>query len=178
MKHLRTITAAVVMLNATNVCSQQNVTLSLEGEFLSGTCDVTVNGGTPDALVTLDTINVNEVNSRKSVPAGKFRFTLSNCASAINTQIRPYLEGGDNIDTTNYYLKNTKGTATGVELKIVTGAGNQVKPGTNTQSGWVLIPSGEHTTKYYTVSYETDSTLGPATAGTVQSTIVYHFEYK
>ncbi|MGR7254655.1 fimbrial protein [Klebsiella aerogenes] len=178
MKYLRIAIATLVLLNVKNVCSQQNVTLSLEGEFLSGTCDVTVNGGTPDALVILDKIGVNEVNSRKSVPAGKFRFTLSNCASASNTQMRPYLEGGDNIDTTNYYLKNTKGTATGVELKIVTAAGNQIKPGTETQSGWESFPSGEYETQYYTVSYETDSTIGPATAGTVQSAVVYHFEYK
>ncbi|SNY58560.1 fimbrial protein [Enterobacter sp. CC120223-11] len=154
----------------------QNATLTLQGEFFSGTCDVALNGAQADGTVTLPKVSTDELNQLKITGETTFYFTLTNCASASNNWVIFYFEGGNTVDTTNYYVKNSDGSATGVELILKTPGGNQIKPGTDTQAGENKFADSR--SGNFSVSYVTDNNIGPATPGTVISHITYHLEYK
>lgn len=152
-------------------------TISYTGNITGGTCDVTVNGDTPDATISLPSVPVNELNDQKEAGKTTFHFVFSRCAGTLK-YVQPYFEAGTTVDTSNYYLKNVGGTATGVELILRSAGGAHIKPGTDTQAGGTAWAYGtDVTSNDYSVAYITDATIGPATAGTVTTTVVYHLEY-
>ncbi|SNY80310.1 fimbrial protein [Enterobacter sp. CC120223-11] len=178
MKTLFFVSTLSAALFSLNVSANQNVTLSLEGEFLSGTCDVGINDGAADATVTLPVVEVQELNRKKIAGTTPFHFTYTNCSWPSTKTVQVYFEGGSSVDTSTYYLKNTGGSATGVELVLNTPGGNDIHPGTDTQAGGDSFPSGSYTSGDFKVSYITTDTLGAATPGSVTSYVVYHLDYQ
>ncbi|MGL4726475.1 MAG: fimbrial protein [Scandinavium sp.] len=170
------ITASVLfccVYSATILASSQG-TISYIGDITGGTCDVTVNGESADATVTLVTVTADDLNEKKETGKTPFHFVFSHCAGTLK-YVQPYFETGSTVDTANYYLKNVGGTATGVELILRTPGGNQIKPGTDAQAGGTKWQFGtDVTSSSYSVSYITN---GSAVAGTVSSSVVYHLDY-
>ncbi|MGL4726476.1 MAG: fimbrial protein [Scandinavium sp.] len=177
MKKLLTASMLILSAHAANALAVENGTISYEGLVTGGTCDVTVNGGTADGTVTLVTVTADDLNAKKEAGKTPFHFVFSHCAGTLK-YVRPYFETGSTVDSSNAYLKNVGGTATGVDFILRSPDGNQIKPGTATQgSGFQWTSGADLTSDDYTVSYITDSTIGPAIAGTVDSSVIYHLEY-
>jgi major type 1 subunit fimbrin (pilin) len=123
-------------------------------------------------------VTADELNENKTAGTTKFHFNLTNCDMLANKLVQVYFDTGSSVDTGSYYLKNTSGSATGVELVLKTPGGNQIKPGTDTQAGGTTVKTGDYTTGDFSVAYITNSTLGAATGGTVKSFVTYHLDYK
>jgi major type 1 subunit fimbrin (pilin) len=176
MKKLLAITALASLCAMAGSQAAEKGTVSFDGMVTGSTCDVTVNDGTADGTVTLPTVTAADLNQSKTAGKTTFNFTFTHCAGSF-AHVRPYFETGSTVDSTNYYLKNAGGDATGVELVLKTPGGNQIQPGTDTQAGGVAWSSGSVTSGDFSVEYITNDLIGPATGGTVKSSVIYHLDY-
>ncbi|HAV1831838.1 TPA: type 1 fimbrial protein [Enterobacter hormaechei subsp. steigerwaltii] len=171
------MTAAVLF--STHSHAAENGTVSFSGQLTGSTCDASVEGQGPDATIVLPTETADEVNTKGEAGKTPFTITLSNCQGSYGTA-RAYFEGGSTVST-NYTLLNTGGTASGVHLILRTAADTFIKPGIDAsmQNGQFYDISSGSATMNYNISYISNAnTGGPATGGTVKSSVTYSIEYK
>lgn len=151
-------------------------TIDFVGSITGTTCDVSINGGSEDATVTLTTAPVSALNAAGNT-AGDSTFTLqlTNCSAAGST--RAFFQPGANV-TPEKRLANTDGSgAENVTLQLLEGDGTTViEIGEHTQNsqGYQAI-SGTTVTLPYTVRYYAEDV---ATAGAVTSQVTYNISYQ
>lgn len=155
-------------------------TINFTGKVVNQTCNVSVNGGTATALVTLPSIHADQLISAGDV-AGQttFNMDITGCASATpgGNTVKAFFEGGATVDAAGR-LKNTASTnpATNVLLELVDGNSNTaIKVGDNSQitDNYIPITNGSASLLYGVRYYST----GVTGAGDVSSNVTYSLIY-
>lgn len=174
---------AITVIAATAAAQQATAsdgTINFNGELVSQTCTINVNG-TPTpaaATVTLPTIS-SSLLSAAGQTAGQtsFNIQLSNCTGAASTAAA-FFEAGATVDPTSGLLKNS-GTATNVALELVDSVSNAaIVAGDSAQTvstSRIDIDPAGNTNMPYAVRYKAQ---GAATAGTVVSSVTYSIDYQ
>ncbi|MFK3663530.1 fimbrial protein [Scandinavium sp. NPDC088450] len=152
----------------------ENGTVSFSGEVTGSTCNVNVAAQGPDATIVLAAVSADDLNTQKTMGYTPFSIVMSNCIGTYDTA-RVFFEEGPNVSSQGYLINNG-GTASGVVLVLTDSDKNVITPGSDTQK-YSDITSGTATTNYY-VAYGTNSTVGTAMGGTVSSSVTYHLDYK
>ncbi|PII48843.1 fimbrial protein [Klebsiella quasipneumoniae] len=171
---------AVVFGSVGMVQAVSTGTITFNGKLTANTCDVVIDGQSPNATVVLPTEGISLLNSAaKTAGETGFVMALNNCSGTLKTA-SAFFESGASVDPVTGRLKNMSGTATNVSLQLldasstsraVIQAGNQSQvSGTtyvNVSSGIANLP--------YAVRYYAEA---PTTAGTVISNVVYSIQYQ
>lgn len=169
---------ATLSLAAINANAASTGTITFNGELTATTCNVSVDGQTADATVTLPTIGTNQLaNPGETAGRTGFNMALSDCEGTLETA-SAYFESGDTVDLATGRLKNS-GTATNVSLQLLDGSNSSapIKAGNSTQvddTEYVSISTGTANLPYH-VQYFADAATGP---GLVKSSVVYSIQYK
>lgn len=180
MFNTRTL-AVLVAASITQLAVAADGTINFNGELKAETCTVAVNGAVSPAAstVTLPTVATSALTAAGQT-AGQtaFNIELSDCSGGAAT-VAAFFEAGSTVDPVSGNLKNTSGSATGVQLRLVDATnGNAIKAGSSEQvtassrhdigaSGNVNLP--------YAVEYFATEATGP---GTVVSSVTYSINYQ
>jgi major type 1 subunit fimbrin (pilin) len=173
--------AALCALFGASNASAQTATLNFNGNLTSGTCTLSVDGGT-GTTVTLPTISVTSFTTSNNPEQGRTRFILhlsactgKNIAGNDISVAVPYFDyTSANVNPTTNNLKNTSPSpaATGVELRLIDAPSNDpillAAAPTTTPNG-----AGSQTAQMVTVASITGLTA--TTTGT--ATIPLYVEY-
>lgn len=157
-------------------------TISITGVVTDSTCSINGNAsGTPaDKSITLAPVPTGSLASTGAVAGTSnptdLQLNLTGCSGTATKAIARF-ENGTTVDQTNGYLSNT-GTAENVEVRLLnaqmepinvtTGVNNDIATNAATITG------GAAMLQYFVQYYAT----GPATAGTVSSSVQYSMEYQ
>ncbi|MHA6427134.1 fimbrial protein [Escherichia coli] len=177
-----TLVATVGIISTAHSASTGTITFN--GELTANTCDAVVDNQNADAIVTLPTVGINQLENQGQT-AGRtgFNIALSNCASAL-TAASAFFAAGPSVDFASGHLKNTDESDGGAKLVSLQlrdeapGAGSKIIQAGNgnqaTGTQYVDVISGTANLPY-SVEYFAD---GTATAGNVTSNVVYFIQYK
>lgn len=199
MKRTYFVFAALASISAMCAAQASDGTVSFGGLLLTTTCTVSVNGGTNVGTVTLPTLSTATLGAAGDT-AGRTIFTigLSGCNKAItlflngqpgrplfgvNTTLSSasaYFENGAGIDSISKNILNASGTATGVQLQLVSPGGVVIKAGDSTQAQAVAVPisgtlaAGQTAVMNYGVQYFATGATAP---GSVVGAVIYSIVY-
>lgn len=155
-------------------------TITFNGKLTANTCDVVIDGQSPNATVVLPTEGISLLNAAaKTAGETGFVMALNNCSGTLKTA-SAFFESGSSVDPVTGRLKNISGTATNVSLQLLDASSASravIKAGNQSQvSGttYVDVSSGIANLPY-AVRYYAEA---PTTAGTVISNIVYSIQYQ
>lgn len=166
-------------LLSAGVMAADTGTIDFVGSVTGTTCDVSIDGGSADATVTLTTTGVSSLAAAGST-SGDTTFTLqlTGCSAAGST--RAFFQPGPNV-TAEKRLANTTNTAGGgaqnVTLQLLEADGTSViEVGEHTQNGQgYQTITGTTATLPYIVRYYAEDTV---TAGAVTSQVTYNLSYQ
>ncbi len=175
--------AAAITLAFTGSANAANGMITISGMITDTTCDISVNNGANDAIVTLPTVSTSVLtaagNTAGSVP---FSIALTNCGTG-SSKASTWFESGESVDNASGRLNNTAGSAANVQVELLNKdlmpiraggtAGSQSAAAANNDVA-VDISQGSGTLNYYARYYAT----GAATAGTVMSRVQYTIVYQ
>lgn len=173
--------AGLASLGAVSLANAADGTINFNGELVAQTCTIAVNGVTTPAIatVTLPTVSTGLLDSAaKSTGRTGFNIQLSACTGTATTAAA-FFEAGASVDPVSGYLRNTGGTATLVNLRLIDQAnGSVIQAGNSNQLAATTrntIDASGAANLPYAVEYVS---LGLATAGTVTSSVTYSIDYK
>ena len=150
-------------------------TITFAGQLNSTTC--TVSSGTSGSFtVTLPTLATTELAASGAV-GGSTAFSIAVSGCTTNTTATAYFESGPNVDTASGRLSNASGTATGVDMQLLTSTSSVITMGAanGSQGTTAATLSGNAATQtFYLQYYATSAT--PA-AGTYIATFTYTLVY-
>lgn len=180
-------------------------TVNFGGKLLNETCTVSVNGGSNVGTVRLPTLSTAALGSPGAVGgATSFTIALTGCnagaaigkildATSIGTPSAPkelssvtaYFEAGPGVDPVSHNILNVGGTATGVQLQLITYLGTLISIGNTYQRLLSNVPfdagplnvagGGSDVVMTYVVRYFANSATTPGSVmGSVTYSIVYN----
>jgi major type 1 subunit fimbrin (pilin) len=152
--------------------------ITFNGQITAQTCSISGNGQGPNFTVTLPTVSTSALTS-PGVSAGRtpFNIALTNC-SPTSGNVATYFEPGVTVDSTTGQLLNATGTATNVEVALLNNDTSQIMLGqaqASQNSETVAIASGAAELKYFA---QYVAVGGSATAGSVDTTVLYSMSYQ
>jgi major type 1 subunit fimbrin (pilin) len=159
-------------------------TITINGNVVTSTCNVAINGGSASPTVTLPTVDTNAF-SASGVAAGWSPVTivLSGCPASIsgltNNTVVPYFFG-TNVDTSTGYLKNTATSGSNVEVALSSSEAIGGALALNGSSGNQKTTAQALSTSAITFNYYAGyvSTAAATTAGSVTTTVQYDLAYQ
>lgn len=149
-------------------------TITFKGEVTANTCTVKINDGAATNTVTLPTVTTGQLAAAGDTAAPtEVRIGLSSCSTAVSSA-RAFFEAGPNVTAATNNLKNN-GTATNVEVQLLTPANSAIKIGDTSQrsAAGVTLADGAAVMKYSAQYYAT----GASKAGTVDTSVTYSIDY-
>ncbi|MBO9356646.1 type 1 fimbrial protein [Bordetella petrii] len=167
--------AAVAAMAVSSSAFAVDGTINFEGLITDVTCDISVNGATNNATVTMPSASIAALTSAGST-AGvtPFNINLKGCAGATLQTARTHFEMGPSVDAINGHLNNVTGTAGNVQVQLLNSLLAPIPVGQVNQGDTAIdISSGAGTMSYFARYYAT----GPATAGTVGTRVDYTIQY-
>lgn len=186
--HLRTALIAVLGIGAvaTQAASAADGTITFVGKIDAVTCSVSAgNGatssGTNSFTVTLPTVSQTALSTAGAV-AGATPFTLTvggvgqtNCTDGLIASMNFEPVSSPAVNPTTGNLKNTSGTATNVEVRVVNASNNQpVNLYTSANAPTATI-SGNTGTFNFLAQYIAEDAA--ASTGTVNTSVAYSVVY-
>lgn len=173
MKHKLLALATAAAALSPMVASASDGTITFAGEVQAVTCAIT----TPNVSVNLPTVSTKTLGAANATAgATRFVITITGCDSGL-LDANAYFEAGPNVDSSTGRLKNATGTATKVDLQLLTAAGTAIDLSKAYGSQYTgqtgNIASGVSTLEYAVRYYAT----GAATAGNVASSLTYSVVY-
>ncbi|ARU88552.1 fimbrial protein [Pseudomonas sp. M30-35] len=180
---MKTLSAAFVGLFGVGLLSTTGAyaadgTITITGEVVDSSCDVAVNGATGDATVVLPSVSKTALaNPGDTAGATSVNLSLSGCPATGS--VRAYFEAL-NVDQGTGYLINTASVtpAEGVQVQVTDANGTGIDLITNTNNQYVAFTdtAGVGTADLqYGVQYVA---TGTATAGQVETQLVYSLDYQ
>lgn len=154
-------------------------TITINGLVTTTSCDVSVDGGTGDATVTLPDVSSVQLAETGDVAGAKdFSFALTGCSTG--GKVRAYFEN-DNVNLATGNLENevvsNEGGATNVQVQITDGEGTRIDLASTTQTNNPYIDiADDAATLPYKAQYV--SSNGQVIAGLVNTNLVYTLEYQ
>ena len=175
---LSTLLAAASLIALAPVAHAADGTITFTGQITAQTCTIAGNGGSNNFTVTLPTVSVSSL-ATAGATAGRtpFSIALSNCTPNTGN-VSTYFEAGPTIDTATGQLLNASGTAKQVEVGLLNSDSSAIMLGAaqaSQNSEVVALTSGAATLNY---SSQYVATGGAATAGTVNTTVMYSMTYQ
>ncbi len=170
---LATAVAICAMFIGTSAYASDG-TITFTGTISSATCTVKLNGGSSTGTVALPNVS-NSVLATATTVAGATAFAINLSSCTTGKTVNAFFEAGTTVDLLTGNLINT-GTATGVEVQLLTASATPISVGTvgqatNTGINTTSTPSG--TLNYIARYYAT----GAAAAGTVNTNVTYSITY-
>lgn len=153
-------------------------TITVNGTIGTQTCTIDGNGsGSKDFTVPLPKVSTSALAVGGST-AGRttFNITLKNCAPNSGN-VYTHFEAGTTVNSTTGQLLNASGTAKNVEVSLLNG-GDQSQIGVgkaNENSKAVALSNGSATLPYLA---QYVAMGGAATAGTVNTSVMYSIMYQ
>jgi len=152
-------------------------TITINGKLTQSTCTVNVNGGTPDAVITLPQLSTSEL-ATAGTTAGETAFTmnLTNCDPAEGS-VRAYFEHGPTVDATSGRLNNTNAAgAKNVQVELLDSKSNSLHVGNTSQRNnpATALVNGAADLVYTARYYAT----GASTAGELATSVTYSIDYE
>jgi major type 1 subunit fimbrin (pilin) len=148
-------------------------TITFAGSVTANTCVIKVNDGSSTNTVTLPSVNAALLNaSGKTAMPTDVRIGLSACTGV--TSARAFFETGPNVTTDTKNLKNN-GTATNVEVQLLTPASTAIAIGDTAQrsAAGIALTDGAAVLAYKAQYYSTAA----AGAGSVDTSVTYSIDY-
>ena len=164
----------IVVATAPLMANASDGTITFKGEVTANTCTVKINDGAATNTVTLPTVTSSQLAAEGDTAAPtEVRIALSSCSTAVKSA-RAFFEAGPNVTAATNNLKNN-GTATNVEVQLLTPANAAIKIGDTSQRSATAVDlaSGSALLKYSARYYAT----GASTAGTVDTSVTYSIDY-
>ncbi|VWD19064.1 fimbrial protein [Burkholderia lata] len=177
-KALSILMATAGLLAVASSAQAADGTITITGEITAQTCTISGDGGGKDFTVSLPTVSTSSLATSGATAGRKpFRIALSNCSpNSGNASV--YFEPGLTVNATTGQLKNNSGTATNVEVGLLNKDSSNIKLGAaqaQQNSQTVPIAGGAATLDYYA---QYVATGGAATAGTVNTSVMYSVSYQ
>ncbi|MEA1062446.1 fimbrial protein [Erwinia sp. HR93] len=178
MKAIFSVVAASLLMAGISTANASDGTIVFNGELTDATCDVTVNGGSNDATVTLPTLSATMLAAADATAGDTdFVINLKNCNPATG-KVRAFFEAGNTVDMTNGRLKNmqAQGAAGNVQLELLNEGGTSLKVGDTGQRANAAtdLNAGTADLPYIVRYHATDKT----SAGKVTSSVTYSIDYE
>lgn len=177
-KFMLTAMAGMAIVGASGAFAADG-TITITGQVVDASCDVSVNGNVGDATVVLPSVSkialANAGDVSGSTPVS---LSLSGCPAAGS--VRAYFEA-QNVDQATGNLKNNaSGTpATNVQVQVTDSSGAEIDLRDNTNNNFVDFTDdgdGNGTANLdYAVQYVA---TGAATAGAIDTALVYSLDYQ
>lgn len=173
MKHKLLALATAAAALSPMVASASDGTITFQGEVKAVTCAI----ATPSFTVTLPTVSTSTL-AQANDTAGTTRFVIAitGCNGGLNNA-NAFFESGPNVDSTTGRLKNVTGSATNVDLQLLTAAGTAIDLSKAYGSQYTAQTNNIASTNAvleYAVRY---FAKGVSTAGTVNTTVTYSVVY-
>ncbi|RMH82372.1 type 1 fimbrial protein [Pseudomonas sp. AOB-7] len=174
--------AAVMVLGAGLVgsfgASASDGTITIMGEVVDASCDISVNGGTADATVVLPTVSKTVLAAPGDVAgATAVNLALTNCP--VSGSVRAYFEAHNVDQATGYLRNNAAATPAGnVQVQVADAAGSGIDLRDNVGNTFVAFTDDGgvgSANLNYMVQY---IATGASTAGLVETALVYSLDYQ
>ncbi|SDA36181.1 fimbrial protein [Sphingomonas sp. NFR15] len=151
-------------------------TITFTGSLTATTCTVALNNGTASGTVVLPNVSTSVLKVSGDVAgATNFQLDLSNCT--VSSTVKAYFEAGPTVNTVTGALINA-GTASNVEVQLVTDGGTPIAIGNSGQATstgvTITVPGTTSGALNYVARYRAK---GVTTAGTVTSSVTYSLTY-
>ncbi|MGR7197380.1 fimbrial protein [Klebsiella aerogenes] len=175
---LTKIGAALVLTFGMSAAAMASNTITFNGEVLETGCNITVDGGTPDATVELGSVAATDLVAKGDLGAPKqFVFNLDQCPTASNVNI-VFSAPVDPVAGDDSYFANTASgvgvtAAQNVAVQLKQGGSNGTIVKNNADNDPITLDSGSATETYTASMIAVDQ----AVAGTVQSVVTYNIRY-
>lgn len=185
---LLTSAVAIAPLAAFAATNTSSGTITINGQIVTSTCQVSVNGSGASTTITLPTVDTGTLNAANSTAGWTaLKIALTGCSAVTGltkNTVLPNFELGANTDATNGYLKNAaSGGATNVEIVLSNDQTltnsvklNQASGSQNAGTAAPLTGTGSNPTYTYYAAYV--SPAGGATAGAVSTSVQYDLVYQ
>jgi len=159
---------------APNQASAVDGTINITGTINSSTCKI--NGGNSPATVnvTLPTVSTTSLTAAGQT-AGRTAFNLALSGCGALTKAQTYFEPGPTI-MADGNLKNSSGTATGVEVQLLNSDFSSINlagAAGSQASQQATLASGAGTLNYYAQYFATAAAGAGTVSTTVQFTMLY-----
>ncbi|MBV7484291.1 fimbrial protein [Bordetella sp. BOR01] len=174
-KHIIPVTAIAAMA-VSSAAFAIDGTINFEGLISDVTCEISVNGATNNATVTMPSASIAALATAGST-AGvtPFNINLTGCAGPTLNTAHTHFEMGPSVDAITGHLNNVTGTAGNVQVQLLNALSAPIAVGRLNQGDTAVdISSGAGTMSYFARYYAT----GPATAGTVGTRVDYTIQYE
>lgn len=151
-------------------------TITITGDIVANTCTVTGSAG-KNVTVTLPTVGASSLATvGQTAGATPFSISLSSCPAGL-TSAKTNFEVGSTVNPVTGNLKNSTapGSATNVEVQLLSNSFQGINVATNANSQTVPISGGTATMSYYA---QYIATGGAAAAGTVNTSVQYSMTYQ
>ncbi|WP_434638741.1 fimbrial protein [Klebsiella sp. I138] len=175
---------AVFAIAAFSAHAASTGTITFNGELTDTTCQVDINGQGSDATVVLPTVGVNQLTaSGDTTGRTSFNMNISDCVIGTeggHSKVSAFFQPGNTVDLSTGRLKNTGGSATNVDLRLLDASNNYapINVGNTDQvndTAYVDINADGTANVPYAVEYYANAQTTP---GTVISSVVYNLQYK
>lgn len=184
---MKTLSAAFLGLASVGLLSASGAhaadgTITITGQVVDSSCAIAVNGGTGDATVVLPSVSKTTLANPDDVAGSTaVNMTLSGCPATGS--VRAYFEAL-NVDQSTGHLINTASAtpAENVQVQVTNASGSAIDLRTNDNSTNSFVAftddgAGVGTANLqYGVQYI--ATGGAATAGQVETQLVYSLDYQ
>lgn len=164
-------------------CSAPNgcrIPATFTGVYQEETCEVSINGGASENVVTLPKIATAQLQ-RSGDEAGsrQFEIALKSCPAGRPVDLHFISDGiATDSDTGNLTNRTGTGMSQGVQVRLRNASGIQLRiDDINSYQQYLIPSSGDQVTKYYIASYYAKST-GDVTPGLVNTLSGIELRYK
>jgi major type 1 subunit fimbrin (pilin) len=148
--------------------------LVVTGNVTANTCTPAGTAG-KDVTVTLPAVGTTALATAGAVAgATPFSISLTNCPAGV-AKAQTIFEANANIDTVTGNLKNAGGTASNVQIQLLSDTMKLINLNTNDNSQVVAVSNGKATMSYYARYVAVG---GAATAGSVTAIGMYSIAYQ
>ncbi|HBM3280053.1 TPA: type 1 fimbrial protein [Klebsiella oxytoca] len=176
----------LTILSLTTLSAQAASTgvIRFQGEVADTTCKVDIDGQGQHPTIVLPTISVKQLTASGDT-AGRTRFNMNLTNCKVGTQgghsrVAAFFEPFGTADSSTGHLKNIRGSATNVDLRLLDASNNfaPINVGNTDQvnsTTYVDIKSDGTAFLPYAVEYYANAQTTP---GTVVSYVIYDLQYK
>ncbi|WP_431224273.1 fimbrial protein [Serratia sp. L9] len=177
MLGLLSLAAQAETCTATDSC---RIPVTFTGVYQEETCEISINGGASENLVTLPKIATAQLQ-RSGDEAGsrQFDITLKSCPAGRPVALHFISDGiAADSDTGNLTNRTGTGMSQGVQVRLRNASGIQLRIDDINSYQQYLIPSnGDEVTQYYSASYYAKSSKS-VTPGMVNTFSGIELQYK
>lgn len=196
MKRTYLALAGLASISLISTAQATDGTVNFNGKLFNETCTISVNGGSNMGTVGLPTLSTVTLATAGAVGgATSFTIKLTGCGGGSSirefldtttngttgtpkalSSATAYFESGPGVDPVSHNILNVGGTATGVQLQLMTTTGGAIKVGDSTQTATAGIPFTAEGTGVmtYGVQYIANAATTP---GNVVGSVTYSIAY-